>query len=47
MWAGSLSLVTAAGTFDPDNKDPVDLLSKLEKVVDVIVSQTKMLVDFL
>ncbi len=26
------SLVTAVGTFDPDNMDPVELLSKLEKV---------------
>ncbi len=29
------SLVTAVGTFDPDNMDPVEFLSKLEKVVDV------------
>ncbi len=41
------SLVTAVGTFDPDNMDPVEFLSKLEKVVDVIMCQTKMLVEFL
>ncbi len=29
------SLVTAVSTFDPDNMDPVEFLSKLEKVVDV------------
>ncbi len=29
------SLVTAVGTFDPDNMDTVEFLSKLEKVVDV------------
>ncbi len=29
------SLVTAVGTFDPDNMDPVEFLSKLEKVVDL------------
>ncbi len=29
------SLVTAVGTFDPDNMDPVELLSKLEKVVEI------------
>ncbi len=29
------SLVTTVGTFDPDNMDPVEFLSKLEKVVDV------------
>ncbi len=29
------SLATALGTFDPDNMDPVEFLSKLEKVVDV------------
>ncbi|KAL1247993.1 hypothetical protein QQF64_023369 [Cirrhinus molitorella] len=29
------SLVTAVGTFDPDNMDPVEFSSKLEKVVNV------------
>ncbi len=30
MWG-----LSTVGTFDPDNMDPVELLSKLEKVVDV------------